>query len=133
MLFNQELVLAGQKSIEGKMYKVVGTQHVPYDNAADVLATITATRRHIGQVFRVFNAAGDNIEDWHFVGGIADGNLVQRVSSGGMTLETAATFSAISSSTLQRFVFVTADETNNGNTSLYLYTGTTLKFLLTVA
>jgi hypothetical protein len=133
MLFNQELVLAGQKSIEGKMYKVVNNKHVPYDSTAEVLATITATRRHIGQVFRVVNQAGDGIDDWHFVGGIADGNLVEKVGGSGMALETAATYSAISLSTDKRFVLVTADETNNGDMSLYLYTGTALKFLQTIA
>jgi hypothetical protein len=82
---NDTLVLAAQMSIEGKMFKVVGNKHVPYSNSADVLATITATRRHIGQVFRVANGAA--IEDWEFVGGIADENLVKKGSlpAGGAT------------------------------------------------
>jgi hypothetical protein len=129
---NDTLVLAAQMSIEGKMFKVVSNKHVPYSNSADVLATITATRRHIGQLFRVANGAA--IEDWEFVGGIADENLVKKASGGsGMGFELAATYSAITGSVAPRLIEVTADETNNGNNSLYLYNGITLKFLQTIA
>jgi hypothetical protein len=130
---NDTLVLAAQMSIEGKMFKVVSNKHVPYSNSADVLATITATRRHIGQLFRVANGAA--IEDWEFVGGIADENLVKKVtaSAGGLGFEIAATYSAITGSVAPRLIEVTDDETNNGNNSLYLYNGISIKFLQTIA
>lgn len=48
-------------------------------------------------------------------------------------IEIAATFALISAATNRRLIYVTADETNNGDTSLYLYTGTALKFLQTVS
>lgn len=51
----------------------------------------------------------------------------------GSFLEIAATFATISSSSNKRFIYVLADETNNGDISLYLYTGISLKFLQTVA
>jgi hypothetical protein len=53
-------------------------------------------------------------------------------SGSGTTIEIADTFADISGSG-QRFVIVTADETNNGDKSLYLYDGTTLLFLQTIA
>lgn len=40
---------------------------------------------------------------------------------------------SISNNTNKRFIFVVTDETNNNDTSLYLYTGSELKFLQTVA
>lgn len=48
-------------------------------------------------------------------------------------IEVAATFAAIIPSTTKRLVYVQADETNNGDISLYIYNGTALKFLQTVA
>lgn len=48
-------------------------------------------------------------------------------------LEISSTYAAISTSTVKRQVYVLVDETNNGDKSLYLYTGSTLKFLQTVA
>lgn len=52
----------------------------------------------------------------------------------GMTfIEVAATFAAIAVSTAKRLVYVTADETNNGDISLYIHNGTALKFLQTIA
>lgn len=48
-------------------------------------------------------------------------------------LEIANTFSSISDSTKKRMVYVLTDETNYNDLSLYLYTGTQLKFLQTVA
>ena len=52
---------------------------------------------------------------------------------GTIGLETAATFSAINASTDKRLIIVTADETNNGDKSLYLHDGTTKIFLQTIA
>ena len=81
MLINDSLTVVAQKSIDGKKFKLVGLQHVPYDNAADVLANIVSTRRHVGQEFAVVD--GSDIAIWHFVGGFADVNLVKVVTSGG--------------------------------------------------
>lgn len=65
------------------MFKVVNNKHVPYDSTAEVLFLIAPTRRHIGQVFRITNGAG--IDDYHFVGGIADENLVKKeIASSGV-------------------------------------------------
>ena len=50
----------------------------------------------------------------------------------GSIIEVADSFDTISESTTKRFIYVTADETNNGDTSLYLHNGTDLKFLQTV-
>lgn len=47
-------------------------------------------------------------------------------------IENAATYAAISNSIEKRLIKVTADETNNGNKSLYLHDGTTLYFLQTI-
>lgn len=85
MLFNSSLTVAAQLSVEDKKFKLVSGKHVPYDSSADVLATITATRRHVGQVFRIANGA--NIEDWHFLGGIADENLVIKGGGGKFGIE----------------------------------------------
>lgn len=78
MLLNQELSIAAQKSVEGKKYKEVNGKHVPYANTDEILDPgspfyIPTTRRHLGQEFRV----GD-ISTYHFVGGIANENLVLR-------------------------------------------------------
>lgn len=48
-------------------------------------------------------------------------------------IEVAATRAAVLPSTTKRLVYVQADETNNGDISLYIYNGTALKFLQTVA
>ncbi len=49
-------------------------------------------------------------------------------------IEVAATFAAIGVSTATRLVYVTADETNNNDITLYIYVnGQGLKFLQTVA
>lgn len=48
-------------------------------------------------------------------------------------LEIVETYPEISSATNKRFVLVITDETNNNDTSLYLYTDSNLKFLQTVA
>ena len=80
---NSDIVEATQRSVDGKQYKLVNGKHVPYTNAADVLATIPLTRRHVGQIFYVGN------DVYHFVGNIADSSLKIRedtISLGG-TLE----------------------------------------------
>ncbi len=74
MVINEDLIVAGQKSIDGKQYKTVGDKHVPYDSSADFLALIPLTRRHVGQIGYITN--GTAIDTWHFVGGIADENFV---------------------------------------------------------
>lgn len=56
--------------------------------------------------------------------------------TGGMEvllLEISATFAAIAGGSTQRLIKVTADETNNGDKSLYLHDGTTRLFLQTIA
>lgn len=50
-----------------------------------------------------------------------------------VAMEIAPTHAGISASTAKRLIYVTADELNNGDTSLYLHNGTLLKFLLTIA
>lgn len=47
-------------------------------------------------------------------------------------IEISATHAAIAGGTRKRIVKVTADETNNGDSSLYLHDGSTLIFLLTI-
>lgn len=86
---NSELVATVQKSVDGKAYKVVGLQHVPYASSAEVLSTILTTRRHRGQCFYVLNASV--IEIWQFVAGFADGDLVKVFpqTSGSETLQQA--------------------------------------------
>ncbi len=53
-------------------------------------------------------------------------------AGGGASIENAATFSAITGSSSARFVIVAADETNNGDSSLYIHNGSTLIFLFTI-
>ena len=84
MNLNSEIIVAAQLSADGKRFKRSGLQHVPYSSSAEVLATIPGTRRHVGQLFTISN--GGSIEDWHFVGGIADGNLVKKDTGGGSSL-----------------------------------------------
>lgn len=62
-------------------------------------------------------------------------NTITNIPAASLTglVEIAATKAAVNVATHQRLVYVTADETNNGDTSLYLHTGSTLKFLQTVA
>jgi hypothetical protein len=50
-----------------------------------------------------------------------------------LNIETVATYADITSSTEKRFIIVTSDETNGGDRSLYMYTGTQLQFLQTLA
>lgn len=86
MIINSELVLAAQKSVDGKQYKLVNNRHVPYINSIDYLTTITSTRRHVGEIGYVVN--GSIIETWQFIGGIADINFVKvfpQPVSGGTT------------------------------------------------
>lgn len=134
MLLNDDLVLAAQKSVDGKMYKTVSGKHVPYSNSAEVLATIPNTRRHVGQRFRVANGAG--IDDWHFVGGFADVNLVKIVTGGGSSVfngfEVSPDFASISPLTEKRTILVEVDETNNGDASIYYHNGVSVRFGLTL-
>jgi hypothetical protein len=46
--------------------------------------------------------------------------------------EIAASYGAISNAKNKRIIYVTADENNNGDTSLYIHDGTSLIFLLTI-
>jgi len=55
-----------------------------------------------------------------------------RLSANVVLSEVVNTFALISGSTHRRLIYVTADETNNGDTSLYFHNGTTLKFLQTI-
>lgn len=48
-------------------------------------------------------------------------------------IEVVATHADISDSIDKRFIYVMADENNNDNISLYIYTGTQLKLLQTVS
>lgn len=51
--------------------------------------------------------------------------------SGGNSIETAATYSAISNSTVKRFIHVVADETNAGDSTFYLHDGVGLQWIVT--
>jgi hypothetical protein len=48
-------------------------------------------------------------------------------------IEVSDTYAGISVSTDKRIIYVEVDETNNDNISLYIHTGTVLKFLQTIA
>lgn len=88
---NAELTATVQKSIDGKQYKLVGLQHLPYTNAAQYLSTVTNTRRHIGQIGFIAGT-GDLVEIWQFQGGIADENFVKifpQDTGGSATLQDA--------------------------------------------
>ena len=75
------LTIVAQQSVDGKQYKTLNGRHVPYASAAEFLAYVTATRRHIGEIGYIYN--GTAIEVWQFVLGIADVNFVKVISSGG--------------------------------------------------
>jgi len=51
----------------------------------------------------------------------------------GLGFEPVDTFADISEETTERLIRVDADETNNGDKSLYLHDGTTILFLQTIA
>jgi len=61
--------------------------------------------------------------------------LSQKDENGRITemngIEIASTFATISASTKKRIVLVTADETNGGVATIYFYTGTNLKWIVT--
>lgn len=78
---NKGFTITAQQSVDGKQYKTLNNRHVPYDNAADFLISISSSRRHLGQIGYVYN--GSAIEIWQFVGGIADVNFVKINLSGG--------------------------------------------------
>lgn len=67
--------------------------------------------------------------------GTADGSTVQAkltaLDTGKAVLEQAATFATVSSSTVARFVSVAADETNNGQQTLYFHNGSSLNWIPT--
>lgn len=89
---NSELLVTVQKSIDGKAYKIVSNKSVPYTNAADFLATVTSTRRHIG--LTAWINGDDSLELWQFSSdGIADGNFVKifPVTSGSTTADNGLT------------------------------------------
>ena len=47
-------------------------------------------------------------------------------------IEVVSTFSNITNSTKKRLIYVITDESNNNDSSLYIYNGLELKFLQTV-
>jgi len=98
----------------------------PYTDIAEAVANVAIGRRHIGLYAVIGNAL------YWYKDGITDSDLVlfSAGAGGGIGFESAATFSAISTSTAKRLVVVDADETNNNDSILYLHNGTTLKFLL---
>ncbi len=67
---------------------------------------------------------------------LVDGKVQAKVAAGsggiGADIQVVDHFSDIGSSTVKRFIYVIVDETNNNDSSLYVYIGTGLKFLLTV-
>lgn len=65
------------------------------------------------------------------------GNVKTKISNlysfiSGLGFEDVGDYASISESTAARLILVAVDENNNDNTSLYLYTGSTLIFLLTI-
>lgn len=53
-------------------------------------------------------------------------------SGGGANIEIADNYASIDPSIDKRFIYVITDEMNYNDSSLYIYTGSALKFLLTV-
>lgn len=74
LTLNSDIVVAAQRSVDGKQYNLVSGKHVPYTNAAQFLSIITSTRRHVGEIAYIMS--GSRIQTWQFVGGIADSNFV---------------------------------------------------------
>ena len=70
MTINQDIVVAAQFSTDGKAFKRDGNTHTAWDSATEFLTANPYAIRHNAMVAWVTN--GDNIELWHFVGGIAD-------------------------------------------------------------
>lgn len=73
---NDGITNAAPRYIDLVKGKLVNGKSVPYDTTAEVLAAIPLTRRAEGNSFLVRN--GGNIEEWHFVGGTLDNNLVRK-------------------------------------------------------
>lgn len=118
---NSELVATVQKSVDGKAYKVVGLQHVPYASSAEVLSLISSTRRHRGQCFYVLNASV--IEIWQFVAGFADGDLVKVFPQSGSSV-TADNGLTLATGNIKLGGPLTADTTVTSGTFALLIDGT---------
>lgn len=71
---NDGIRLAAPRYLDVRKGKFVGGASVPYDSTVEALAGIPITRRAEGLIVYVKN--GLVIEQWQFVGGVADVNLV---------------------------------------------------------
>lgn len=75
MIINQDIIIAAQFSADGKGFKKDGNTHTSWESTSEFLSATPLTRRHNGMVAWIRN--GDDIELWHFVGGIGDDTLVK--------------------------------------------------------
>lgn len=73
MTLNQDIFVAAQFSIDGKGFKRDGNAHTAWASTDEFLTATPYAIRHNGMVAWVLNA--DQIELWHFVGGIGDANF----------------------------------------------------------
>jgi hypothetical protein len=85
--------------------------------------SITLTKRLVKGSTLTYEEVDDN---WNQIEEAINSLIDQQV-------EVAATKAAVNPGIKRRHVIVTADETNNGDTSLYIHNGTTLKFLQTIS
>jgi hypothetical protein len=134
-VINKPIGIIGKAiDLRSQFYDVALFSFRDYANTAEVLSwldapgnpTLKAEIRSGG--FPVYVTAGGVRTEYWFQNGTADVNLVRKDS----TPEIAATKSAVSSSTHKRIIVVEADESNNGDGSLYIHNGTALVFLLTI-
>ena len=79
--FNDGIELAAPRYLDMRQGKIVGGQSVPFDSTSEALSSTVVTRRAVGLILMVVN--GSIIEDWQFIGGTADGNLVLKGYGGG--------------------------------------------------
>lgn len=78
--FNDGINLAAPRYLDLRQGKIVAGRSVPYDSTTEALATVPVSRRAVGLILYVLN--GSIIQDWQFVGGTADGNLVLKTTGG---------------------------------------------------
>lgn len=131
--FNDGASVAAPRYWDLRLGKIVGGVSVPFASAAEAKAAIPSTRRCRGLQVYVLN--GSVIEDWQWVAGIADGDLVLKP---GTTTPDLQAVSDVGNSTTQPLVsaaalLVIGDDTINntigitspakGSVGVNVYTG----------
>jgi hypothetical protein len=120
--FNDNFKNNSGKALDAKCSKVSAGKSVAFASIAEANAAIAPAYRNTLDL--VWVMVGGHPKPHSYRGGFLDANLVD-VSG----WEIAATKAAVSASTQPRQVYVTADEGEGGQPTLYFHTGTVLKLV----